>query len=156
VNRQIETELLPACAHYGVGVVAYSPLARGVLSGKYRPDETPDPTSRAGRGDKRLLQTEYQPRSLELSQKFKDFAAQQGISPVGFAIAWILRNGLVNGVIGGPRTLAQWQAYCAALPIRLSQQDEDFVGDLVPAGYASTYGYNDPQYPLEGRITRGL
>ena len=56
LNRQPEVEVLPACAHYGLGVVAYSPLARGVLTGKYRPDEAPAADSRAGRADKRILQ----------------------------------------------------------------------------------------------------
>ena len=154
VNRQIETELLPACAHYGLGVVAYSPLARGVLSGKYRPNEAPDPASRAGRGDKRLLQTEFQPRSLELSQAFKARAAERQLSAVGFAMAWVLHNRRVHGVIGGPRTLAQWQEYLAALQVRLTPEDEAFVEGLVPAGHAATYGYNDPQYPLEGRVPR--
>ncbi|VTU13202.1 L-glyceraldehyde 3-phosphate reductase [Variovorax sp. SRS16] len=154
VNRQIETELLPACQHYGVGVIAYSPLARGVLSGKYRPNEAPDPASRAGRGDKRLLQTEFQPRALTLSQEFKEFASQRGLSPVSFAMAWVLNNRHVNGVIGGPRTLAQWKEYIAALSVRLTPSDEAFVERCVPAGYAATYGYTDPQYPLDGRAPR--
>jgi aryl-alcohol dehydrogenase-like predicted oxidoreductase len=152
VNRQIETELLPTCKYYGIGVVAYSPLARGVLSGKYRPNEVPDPSSRAGRGDKRLLQTEFQPRAVELSQRFKEHAAKRDLGPVNFAVAWVLRNRLVNGVIGGPRTLDQWKEYLSCLPVRLLPEDESFVDDLVPPGYASTYGYTDPLYPLQGRI----
>ncbi|MES3000824.1 MAG: aldo/keto reductase [Pseudomonadota bacterium] len=152
VNRQIEAELLPACRNYGVGVVAYSPLARGVLSGKYRPNEAPDPASRAGRGDKRILQTEFQPRSVELSQQFKAHAEKRNLSPVGFAVAWVLRNRLVNGVIGGPRTLEQWKEYVASLAVNLKPEDEEFVDGLVPPGYASTYGYTDPIYPLQGRV----
>ena len=57
--RAIETELLPCCAHYGLGVVAYSPLARGVLTGKYAPGTPPPEGSRAGRNDERILQTEF-------------------------------------------------------------------------------------------------
>lgn len=154
VNRQIETELLPTCDYYGVGVVAYSPLARGVLSGKYRPNEAPDPASRAGRGDKRMLQTEFQPRSVELSQWFKDHAEKRNLSPVSFAVGWVLRNRLINGVIGGPRTLEQWKEYVACLPVRLQDEDEKFVDELVPPGYASMYGYVDPLYPLKGRIPK--
>ena len=152
VNRQIETELLPTCQYYGIGAVTYSPLARGVLSGKYRPNEAPDPFSRAGRGDKRLLQTEFQPRAVELSQQFKDHAAKRGLGPINFAVAWVLRNRLINGVIGGPRTLEQWKEYLSCLPVRLLPEDEEFVDSLVPAGYASTYGYTDPMYPLQGRV----
>jgi aryl-alcohol dehydrogenase-like predicted oxidoreductase len=151
VTRMIETELLPCCAHYGVGVVSYSPLARGVLTGKYRPGVEPEAGSRAARGDKRIHQTEFRPESLALSQQFKAHAEQRGMSPTQFAIAWVLNNQLVNGVIGGPRTLAQWQDYLGALALQLQPQDESFVDQHVPPGYASTHGYNDPMYPLTGR-----
>jgi aryl-alcohol dehydrogenase (NADP+) len=151
VTRLIETELLPCCQHYGVGVVSYSPLARGVLTGKYKPGAEPEAGTRAARGDKRIHQTEFRPESLELSQAFKAHAERRGMSPTQFAIAWVLNNQLVNGVIGGPRTLEQWKDYIAALSLRLNAEDESFVDKLVPQGYASTHGYNDPMYPLAGR-----
>lgn len=152
VTRLIETELLPCCDHYGVGVVAYSPLARGVLTGKYEPGTAPQAGSRAARGDKRILQTEFRTESLALAQEFKEHARRRGMSPTQFAIAWVLNNRLVNGVVGGPRTLDQWGDYVAALSLRLDADDEALVDRLVPPGYASTHGYNDPQYPLTGRV----
>ncbi|WP_298233344.1 aldo/keto reductase [uncultured Azohydromonas sp.] len=154
VTRLIETELLPCCAHYGVGVVAYSPLARGVLSGKYVPGAEAQAGTRAGRGDRRILQTEFRPESLEVAQRIKAHALSRGLSPTQFAIAWALNNQLVNGVIGGPRTLEQWRDYIAALEVRLTAEDEAFVDAQVPPGYASTYGYNDPAYPITGRVAR--
>ena len=154
VTRLIETELLPCCAHYGVGVVGYSPLARGVMTGKYKPGEAPDAGSRAARGDKRILQTEFRPESVALAQQFKALAERRGMSAAQFAIAWVLNNRLVNGVIGGPRTLVQWQDYLSAVALRLTAEDESAVDGLVPPGYASTHGYNDPQYPLTGRVAR--
>ena len=154
VTRGVETELLPCCAHYGLGVVAYSPLARGVLTGKYKPNAEPVAGSRAARGDRRILQTEFRPESLAASQEFKAYAEQRGISPTQLAVAWVLNNELVNGVIGGPRTLAQWQDYLAALSIRLTAEDEAFVDRLVPQGYASSHGYHDPEYPFHGRVPR--
>ncbi len=154
VTRLIETELLPCCAHYGLGVLAYSPLARGVLSGKYDGGAPAAPDSRAGRGDKRILQTEFRPESVAIAQRFKDHAAARGLTPTQFAIAWALNNRLVHGVIGGPRTLAQWQDYLQAATVRLAAEDEAFVDAQVPPGYASTHGYNDPAYPLKGRAPR--
>jgi len=59
LNRMPEVELLPACGHYGLGVVPYSPLARGVLSAKYDPDAPPPPDTRAGAEDKRIMETEW-------------------------------------------------------------------------------------------------
>lgn len=154
VTRLIESELLPCCAHYGVGVVAYSPLARGVLTGKYSPDAQPAPDTRAGRKDKRILQTEFRSESLVIANKLAQHASHRGLTAAQFAIAWVLGNALVNGVIGGPRTMAQWQDYLNALSVRLTPSDEAVVDALVPSGYASTHGYNDPQYPLAGRIVR--
>ncbi len=75
MTRAIETELLPCCAHYGLGVVAYSPLARGVLSGKYAPGAAPPEGSRAARDDMRIMQTEFRPESLALAQKIVDARA---------------------------------------------------------------------------------
>ncbi len=161
VTRGIETELLPACAHLGLGVVSYSPLARGVLSGKYAPNKPGAATpakapagSRAARADKRLLQTEWRPESLQLAQEFKAHAAARGVSPTQLAIAWALHNRLIHGVIGGPRTLAQWQDYVAALAVRITPEDEAWVDARVPAGHASTFGYTDPIYPVVGRVCR--
>lgn len=155
MSRAIETELLPCCNHYGLGVVAYSPLARGVLTGKYKPDARPEAGSRAARGDKRLLQTEFRAESVELSQHFASYAQQRGWQPSQLAIAWVLHNRLVNGVIGGPRSLLQWLDYLAAWTLTLSPEDEAFVSGLVAAGHASTPGYTDPVYPVTGRQPRG-
>jgi aryl-alcohol dehydrogenase-like predicted oxidoreductase len=151
VTRGIETELLPACAHYGLGAVTYSPLARGVLTGKYQPSATPPEGSRAARADTRLMQTEWRAESIELSQAFAAHAAARGVTPSQLAVAWVLRNRLVNGVIGGPRTLAQWQDYLGARAVSCTDDDERWVDQRVPPGHASTFGYTDPIYPVTGR-----
>jgi aryl-alcohol dehydrogenase-like predicted oxidoreductase len=152
MSRQIELEVLPCCAHYGVGVVAYSPLARGVLSGKYTPDAPPPEDSRAARQDRRLMQTEFRPESIRLAQQVAAYATQRGTTPTRLALGWVWNNRLVHGVIGGPRTLAQWQDYLDALGQPFSAEDEAFISDLVPAGHASTPGYTDAQYPVTGRV----
>jgi aryl-alcohol dehydrogenase-like predicted oxidoreductase len=155
MTRGIETDLLPCCAHYGVGVVSYSPLARGVLTGKYRPAEAPAPGTRAARADKRLMQTEFRPESLALSQQVAAQAERRGMTASQFATAWVLANRLVGGVIAGPRTLAQWNDYVGALPLRLDAEDEAFIDALVAPGHASTQGYTDPIYPVTGRAAKG-
>ncbi|MEO7151634.1 MAG: aldo/keto reductase [Burkholderiaceae bacterium] len=154
MTRGIELELLPCCAQLGVGVVGYSPLARGVLTGKYREGAAPEAGSRAARADKRLLQTEFRPESLALAQQMAARAAAKGVSPSQFATAWVLANRNVTGVIGGPRTLAQWTDYLGAVAITIDAADEAFVDALVAPGHASTHGYTDPVYPVVGRATR--
>jgi aryl-alcohol dehydrogenase (NADP+) len=151
MSRQIEVEVLPACAHYGVGVVAYSPLARGVLSGKYRTDAAPPEDSRAARNDRRILQTEFRPESVRLAQQIAAYAQRKGRTTTQLALGWVWNNRLVNGVIGGPRTLTQWQDYLDALGQPFDAEDEAFICALVPAGHASTPGYTDALYPVTGR-----
>jgi aryl-alcohol dehydrogenase-like predicted oxidoreductase len=152
VTRGIEVELLPACAHYGLGTVTYSPLARGVLSGKYQPGAAPPEGTRAARGDTRLMQTEWRPESIALSQDFAAHAASRGCTASQLAVAWVLRNRLVSGVIGGPRTLAQWHDYLGALAVTATDDDERWVDARVPAGHASSFGYTDAAYPVTGRV----
>ena len=154
MNRMPEVEHLPACAHFGMGVVPYSPLARGVLTAKYDPASAPPADSRAGREDRRMMQTEWRRESLELAQEIKRHAEARGISASQFAVAWVLNNGLVTGTIAGPRTFEQWEHYLDALDYKFTAEDEALVDRLVAPGHPSTPGYNDPAYPLEGRAPR--
>ncbi len=154
LNRTPESEHLPACGFYGLGVVSYSPLARGVLTAKYHPDAPPPADTRAGRQDKRMMQTEWHPDSLRLAQTIARHAEAAGTTASRFAIAWVLNNRLVTGVIGGPRTVAQWDDYLAALDYRFTADDEALIAGLVAPGHAAIPGYNDPAYPIEGRPTR--
>jgi len=150
-NRQAEMEQLPAAEHYGLGVCPYSPLARGVLSGKYAPGKEPPKDSRAARGDVRIQQTEWRDESIEIAQKIGQRAAEKGISTIDFAVAWVLNNRTISAPIAGPRTEEQWDAYVKALDAKLDTDDEAFIDSLVPPGHASTPGYTDPVFPVEGR-----
>jgi aryl-alcohol dehydrogenase (NADP+) len=152
--RVAEVEHLPACKYYGLGVVSYSPLARGVLTGKYKPGADAPQDTRAGRADKRMMQTEFRAETLEAAQKVKAYAEKRGLSPNHFAVAWVLNNKLITGVIGGPRTEAHWDDYVKALDTRFTKEDEAFIDDLVVTGHPAAPGYNDPAYPIEGRVPR--
>ncbi|MFL5191426.1 MAG: aldo/keto reductase, partial [Microvirga sp.] len=154
MNRMPEVEHLPACDYYGLGVVPYSPLARGVLTGKYSPDAPPPEASRAGRQDSRMMQTEWRPESLQIAQDIKRHAEARGITAGQFALGWVLNNRFITSVIAGPRTEEQWDDYLTALDYRFTAEDEALVDSLVATGHPSTPGYNDPAYPVEGRSPR--
>ncbi|MAG95780.1 MAG: aldo/keto reductase [Alphaproteobacteria bacterium] len=151
-NRMPEVEHLPACDYFGLGVVPYSPIARGVLTGKYPPGKKAPRGTRAGRKDLRIMQSEWREESLILAQKIKLRAEAQGISASQFAVAWVLNNALITSVIAGPRTLRQWRDYLPALEYDFTAEDEAFIDELVEPGHPSTPRYNDPAYPLEGRV----
>ena len=151
MNRMPEVEVLAACDHYGIGVVPYSPIARGVLTGKYLPGQKPPEDSRAARNDRRMMETEFREESLVIAQKVRERAEAKGMTATQFAYHWVLRNRIVSAVIAGPRTLAQWQEYVDGIDKTLDADDEAFVDDLVRPGHPSTPGYNDPRYPFFGR-----
>ena len=154
MNRMPEVAHFPACSYYGLGIVPYSPLARGVLTGKYHPDAPPDKGTRAGRNDTRMMQTEWRPESLRLAQEIKRHAEEKGVTAGQFAVSWVLNSSLVSAVIAGPRTEAQWDDYLRALDYRFTAEDEALIDRLVASGHPSTPGFNDPAYPIEGRQAR--
>lgn len=154
MDRTPEVEVLPACGHYGIGVVPYSPLARGVLTAKYTPGEAPPEDSRAGADDKRIMETEFRPESLQIAAKLAEHAKARGMTPGDYAMLWVLNNRLVSSVLAGPRTVEQWEAYLASLRQEFTAEDEALLDSLVPRGHPSTPGYSDPQYPITGRPPR--
>lgn len=152
LNRMPEVEILPACAHHGIGVTSYSPVARGVLTGKYLPGQAPAEGTRAGRGDRRMAETEFREESLAIAQRLKAHAEARGVTLAQFATAWVLAHQAVSSVIAGPRTLAQWQDYAPALGYAVTPEDEALVDSLVAPGHPSTPGFTDPAYPLPPRV----
>lgn len=152
VNRVAEQEQLPAANEYGMGVISYSPLARGVLTGKYRNMDDVPADSRVARGDTRIRDTEWRQESLVVANAIRERAEGRGHTTADFATAWVINNDIVTSAIAGPRTFEQWRAYMRALEVRLDAEDEAFVDTLVAPGYASTHGYNDPHHRVSGRI----
>ncbi|MCA3247692.1 MAG: aldo/keto reductase [Azospirillum sp.] len=134
-DRQAETEILPASAELGLGVVPYSPLARGVLTAKYAPGSNLDPETRAGRGDKRIHQTSFRPEALALAQHVAAIARERGTDATSLALGWVLANPLVTSVLAGPRTLAQWEAYIAGTRRPFAPEEEAALSALVPPGH---------------------
>jgi len=150
LNRTPEVEILPACDYYGIGVAPYSPVARGVLTGKYATDAVPS-DSRAGRKDQRMMETEFRDESIAIAQTLKRHAEATGRTAIKFALAWLWANRVITSVIGGPRTFEQWTDYVDAIGTAWSEADEKLVDSLVSPGHPSTPGYSDPQYPFYGR-----
>jgi aryl-alcohol dehydrogenase-like predicted oxidoreductase len=154
MNRMPEVEVLPACANYGMGIVPYSPLARGMLTGKYKPGMAPPEESRAALKDKRMMETEFREESMAMAQTIVKHAEKRGMTGGQFAINWVLNNGLVTSALAGPRTMAHWTEYLGALALPFNAEDEALIDGLVKPGHPSTPGYSDPRYPFFGRLPR--
>ncbi len=155
MNRMAEVELIPACVDAGLGLVPYSPIARGVLSGRYAPGQPVPADSRVGRNDARIMQTEYRPESVEIAQHVVAHARSRGINAAQFAVNWVLANRDVSSVLAGPRTLSHWEDYLAALEYRWTDEDEALIDRHVKPGHPSTPGFTDPKFPVEGRRVAG-
>ena len=153
LNRVAEAEYLPACRHFGIGAVTYSPLARGVLTGKYRGETVPE-GSRAARGDARLLETEFRPETIAAANAFAEQAEASGREPIALAIRWVLANAAVASVLIGPKSVAQLTSYLRAFEIDYGAEDEAALDRFCAPGHTPAPAYSDPRYPYRGRIAR--
>ncbi|HIM25508.1 MAG TPA: aldo/keto reductase [Rhodospirillales bacterium] len=151
MNRTLEIDLLPACDYFGLGVVPYSPLARGVLTGKYTVGKKADKGTRAGVKDSRMMETEFRPESIKMAKTIKKHAESHGLTAGQFAFNWVLNNQIVTSVVAGPRTMGQWKDYLGALRYEFTAEDETLIDGLVPSGHPSTPGFSDPKFPIQGR-----
>jgi aryl-alcohol dehydrogenase-like predicted oxidoreductase len=151
VNRDIEVELMPLCKEHGIGVVSYSPLARGILTGKYKPGQAFPADSRAARDDKRMKEAELRESSFQVAQQITGYCEQKGVAPSHFALAWCLANPILTSVVLGPRTMEQFDDNAACLNVTITDEDEAFIDNLVPPGEHSGKGFQDPAYPVTGR-----
>jgi len=91
------------------------------------------------------------PESLAIAQRLAVHAAARGVPMVRFAVAWVMAHRQVSSVIGGPRTLAQWQDYFDAETLGWTDAGEQAVDDLVMPGGSSSPGFQDPYYPVPAR-----
>jgi len=126
-----DPHLLPACRALGVGIIPYTPLASGVLTGKYRAGEEPPADSRASHYPRmRALLTDDR---LSKVERLREWAEQRGRSVAELAIAWLLAHKEVSTVIVGARTPEQTEENVKAAGWQLSEQERDDVAALVAA-----------------------
>jgi aryl-alcohol dehydrogenase-like predicted oxidoreductase len=133
--RGIERDVLPVCARYGMGVLSWSPLAGGWLSGRYRKGEEPPQSTRAQRIPKRFdLSLPENQRKLEVADRLAQLADEAELSLVHLAIAFVLRHPAISSAIIGPRTMEQLESQLGAAEVSLSDDLLDAIDDLVPPG----------------------
>ena len=133
LDRRIERELLPFCAKYGFGVIPWSPLAGGVLTGKYRRDAPVAAGSRYESGKFR----EGKPISeatWKIVEGVEQLSKEKGVAMDAFALAWVCAQKTITSPIIGPRTLEQLEANLKALDVEISDEDSMRVDELIPPG----------------------
>jgi aryl-alcohol dehydrogenase-like predicted oxidoreductase len=133
--RGVEAEVLPVCREYGMGVISWSPLAGGWLSGRWRKGQEPPQSTRAERLPQRYdLSLPQNQRKLDAADALGRLAEEAGMSLVHLAIAFVLTHPAVTSAIIGPRTMEQLESQLGAADVRLDDALLDRIDEIVPPG----------------------
>jgi aryl-alcohol dehydrogenase-like predicted oxidoreductase len=135
--RGIEAEVLSTCARYGMGVISWSPLAGGWLSGRYRKgSEVQGPVSEARQRlrERFDLSLPANQRKLEAAEALAELAEEAGLSLIELAIAFVLNHPAVTAAIIGPRTMEQLESQLPAADVVLEEALLDRIDEIVPPG----------------------
>ena len=153
--RSVEADVLPTCARHGMGVIPYSPLAGGWLSGRWRKDTGQQPSSRAGRLPERFdLSLPANQRKLDAVEQLAQLAEEAGIPLIQLAIAFVLNHPAITAPIIGPRTMEQLESQLAAADVVLDHAMLDRIDEIVPPGTTINPADNSFDNPALQRAAR--
>jgi aryl-alcohol dehydrogenase-like predicted oxidoreductase len=140
-SRDPEEEILPTVRELGIGFVAYSPLGRGFLTGRFRrPEDIPDDDFRHNHP---RFQPENFQRNLELVERVRQIAARKGVEPGQLALAWVLRQGRDIIPIPGTKRRSYLEQNVAAAEIELTHEDLAEIDRAAPKGMTAGDRYAD-------------
>ncbi len=146
--RGIERDVLPVCEQYGMGVIPWSPLAGGWLSGGYRKGRDLPQSTRAERIPERFdMSRPDNQRKLDAADALGALADEAGISLVHLALAFVINHPAVTAAIVGPRTMEQLESHLGAVDVVLDAEILDRIDEIVPPGTvfnAADAGYTPP------------
>jgi aryl-alcohol dehydrogenase-like predicted oxidoreductase len=147
--RGIERDVLPVAHRYGLGVLPWSPLAGGWLSGRWRKGQPRPESTRAGRLPQRYdLSLPGNAAKLDAADALARLAEGAGLTLVELAIGFVLRHPVVTSPIIGPRTMEQLDSQLKGLEVRLTDDVLDRIDEIVPPGTnlnAADAGYSPPE-----------
>jgi aryl-alcohol dehydrogenase (NADP+) len=138
-NRDVERFVLPACKRYGMGVLSYSPMDGGFLSGKYRKPEDLAGDNRIAYFQ-RMMRGTFDPHQAWVKRKFealdelRKLADEIGVPLAQMAIAFVMQHPAITAAIIGPRTLEQLEGVLPAAGVKLSAETLDRIDELCPPG----------------------
>jgi aryl-alcohol dehydrogenase-like predicted oxidoreductase len=146
--RGVEADVLPVAQRYGMGVLPWSPLAGGWLTGKYRKGQDAPTSLRSERMPARYdLSTPDNQRKLDAADALAVLAEQAGISLIHLALAFVIQHPAVTAPIIGPRTMQHLESQLGAVDVTLSTDVLDRIDEIVPPGVTlsrSDAGYLAP------------
>lgn len=152
LDRRIENELLPLCERYDLAVLPWSPVAGGVLTGRYTADNLKPDGSRADRWGARF-ETRVTPRGLEVVAEVARMAAERQLSTAALALLWVKDQPLVTAPIYGPRTLEHLEDALPVLEMTLADEDRPLFDALVHPGNVVA-DFHDSNNWMKGRVVQ--
>jgi aryl-alcohol dehydrogenase-like predicted oxidoreductase len=133
--RGIEADVLPTCRRYEMGVIPWSPLAGGWLTGKWRKGQDAPGSTRAARLPQRYdLSLPANQRKLDAVEQLAQLAEELGIPLIHLALAFVIRHPAVTAAIIGPRTMEQLESQLGAADVQLADDTLDRIDQIVPPG----------------------
>ncbi|MDJ0668932.1 MAG: aldo/keto reductase [Desulfobacterales bacterium] len=144
LDRRIENEIVPMCRHYDLGIISWSPLAQGVLAGKYQDAEQLPEGSRASL--RRVFRERVTPAGIAVGQQIVERAKAMACPASQLAVAWVLHQPGITGTIIGPRNVDQLNDLLPSLKVKLSSEDLAFFDELVPPGRYVTSFFNTAEW----------
>ena len=147
VRRDIETEILPACDNLGLGMICWSPLAAGMLSGKYRNKDKPDELSRIGIQAAITLPRYWFDEALNMIDVVCEMADELGRSPAQVALSWLLGDERVTAAIIGARKIEQLEDNMVAGDFDLTTEQRQKLTDAMPLKLGYPYEWMDTNLP---------
>jgi aryl-alcohol dehydrogenase-like predicted oxidoreductase len=133
IRRDTEKELLPFCGRENIGVIAYSPMQAGLLSGRMTRERITEFSETDWRREAKEFKEPNLTRNLEIQDKFAYIGAQHGHTAAVAALAWVLRRKEVTGAIVGARRPTQVEGFIAAMDFRLSEKEEKDLDAFLSA-----------------------
>ncbi|HUX11643.1 MAG TPA: aldo/keto reductase [Spirochaetia bacterium] len=136
LDRRIERELLPVAQTYGFAVIPWSPLAMGLLTGKYRRNTPPPEGTRYNTvKDNPMLARRWTEKAFDVTDRLEPVVKAKGCTMSQFSLAWVLSRPGVTSPIIGPRTMEQFEDNLGALTVQITKDDEKLIDELVPPGH---------------------
>jgi aryl-alcohol dehydrogenase-like predicted oxidoreductase len=150
LDRRIENELAPLAQRYNLAMLPWSPLAGGILAGRYASRDTMPEDSRGARMGS-MFKDRITQRAITIAQEVAEMARQRGITPAQLALVWCKDQPAVTSPIVGPRTLQQIEDFIAVLEMTLQDSDRPLFDALVHPGNAVADFHNSNDW-MKARI----
>ena len=149
VDRRIENELVPLCQRYGLAILPWSPLAGGILAGRYAEDLLPDGSRAARSGD--MFRDRITTHALEVARQVAAMAKERNLTSAQLALLWVKDQPGVTSPIIGPRTMAHLESFLPIMDMSLADADRPVFDALVHPGNAVADFHNSNEW-MKARI----